>query len=254
MAFTTKVRFWWEMYRCSPGVLRAEGFFGRHPVREQLVAHDAVTTLELGHYNTGYVPNPDGLIGSIRRCPKGIAGAVCQPSGSGCSIHNYVAAYDIEYNYNRYIRASITPEDFDEWWFPAVCKYTLAQVRTIEGIKNIFGEQIWRWFGWSIGDFMHWQINVPPERCEVDWNTVPGMGVEGDMNARKILDRLGVAGLTTLGRRGAFLGAANWYFGESQPADDENLVEVLLAWSLLNGGTSSTVPQVKMVSVVRSIG
>ena len=55
-------------------------------------------------------------------------------------------------------------------------------MRAIEGIKNQQGEQIWRWLGWSIGDFMHWQINVPEWRLEVDWNTVPGSGVEDTMN------------------------------------------------------------------------
>ncbi len=178
MAFTTKVRFWWEVYRCSPGTKRPEGFFGRHPTYEQYVAHDAVSALEQGHLGAGYVPENDGYIGSKRWCPHGIAGATCQPSGSGCSIHNYVVAYDIEYNYNKHIRARTYPEDFAEWWFPAVCKYTVTQVRAIEGIRNLDGEQLWKWLGWSIGDFMHWQINVPPERCEVDWNTVPGWEVD----------------------------------------------------------------------------
>lgn len=182
MASTYNIRSWYPFYRCSSGVLRPEGFFGRHPVYEQEITHDAVTALEQGHYGSRYEPEQDGFIGSRRNCPKGIAGAICQESGSGCSLHNYCLAYDVEYNYNRYIRARITPKDFDEEWFPWVCKYTLAQVLAIENIRNIQGDQMWRWLGWSIGDFMHWQINVPSWQLKVDWNTVPDIGVEGDMN------------------------------------------------------------------------
>ena len=181
MASTHNVRKWYEAYRCHPGVERESGFFGRHPVYEQKVSHDAVTALEMAHPGSGYVPENDGWIGSKRNCPRGLAGALCQEDGRGCSIHNYCLAYDIEYNYNRWIRAKVIVGDFDEDWFPWVCKYTLAQVRAIEGIKNIFGEQMWLWLGWLIGDFMHWQINVPPERLEVDWNTVPGYEVDDGM-------------------------------------------------------------------------
>ncbi len=181
MASTTQVRSWYYLYRCSPGVLRGEGFFGRHPVYEQNISHDAVSALEQGHLGSGYVPDDDGFIGSKRQCPYGIGGRKCQPDGNWCSIHNYCLAYDIEYNYNKHIKTRVYPEDFDEGWFPAVCKYTLEQVRAIEGIKNTHGEQIWLWLGWPIGDFMHWQINVPDNRLEVDWNTVPGAEVEPDM-------------------------------------------------------------------------
>ena len=181
MASTVLVRQWYSMYRCSPGVLRGEGFFGRHPVYEQTISHDAVSALEQGHLGSGYVPASDGWIGSKRQCPYGIGGRLCQQDGNWCSIHNYSLAYDIEYNYNKHIKTRIRPEDFDEDWFPAVCKYTLEQVRAIEGIKNLEGEQMWFWLGWAIGDFMHWQINVPEHRLQVDWNTVPGREVEPDM-------------------------------------------------------------------------
>jgi hypothetical protein len=181
VASTTQVREWYHLYRCSQGVRRPEGFFGRHPVYEQEVTHDAVNALEQGHLGSGYVPESDGFIGSKRQCPYGIGGRECQPDGTWCSIHNYCLAYDIEYNYNKHIKARTTPEDFDKWWFPTVCKYTLEQVRAIEGIKNVQGEQMWFWLGWLIGDFMHWQINVPEDRLEVDWNTVPGHEVDDDM-------------------------------------------------------------------------
>ncbi len=196
MAFTSMVRSWWDFHRCSKGEVRPTGFFGRHTVWQQPELADAVTALEAGHINSGYVPSSDGYIGSRRDCPHGIAGATCQPSGSGCSLHNYVIAYDIEYNYNKHIRARSHPEDFDAWWFPAVCKYTLAQVRAIEGIKNTDGEQLWTWLGWAIGDFMHWQINVPYYRSAVDWNTVPTGKVvtDEDMMFVEYSDGFGVAG------------------------------------------------------------
>ncbi len=181
MASTVQVREWYYLYRCSPGVQRPEGFFGRHPVYEQTISHDAVTALEEGHHGCGYVPDTGGWIGSKRQCPWGIGGHICEGDGDWCSIHNYCLAYDIEYNYNKHIKTRITEEDFDEEWFPWVCKYTLEQVRAIEGIRNLEGEQMWLWLGWPIGDFMHWQINVPEERLEVDWNTVPGYVVEDDM-------------------------------------------------------------------------
>ena len=198
MAFTSTVRSWWDFHRCSKGVVRPTGFFGRHTVWQQPELADAVTALEAGHINSGYVPSSDGYIGSRRDCPHGIAGATCQPSGSGCSLHNYVIAYDVEYNYNKHIRARAYPEDFKAWWFPAVCKYTLAQVRTIEGIKNTDGEQLWTWLGWAIGDFMHWQINVPSYRAVVDWNTVPTSKVvteeDNDMMFVEYSDGFGVSG------------------------------------------------------------
>ena len=252
MASTYNVRKWWWGYRCSQGILRLKGFFGRDPVFEQAISHDAVNALEDGHYGAGYVPVNGGWIGSKRQCPRGLGGARCQDSGSGCSLHNYVLAYDIEYNYNSYIRARVTPEDFDEWWFLAVCKYTLAQVRAIEGIQNTFGEQMWKWLGWSIGDFMHWQINVPPWRCQVDWNTVPGVEVVDDMNSRRVLNNIGLPGLKILGAAGAFAGKAEWYFGSSKTSDDDNLVEVLLAWTIQKR-VSAAAPVVEYVKVVKDV-
>jgi len=39
------------------------------------------------------------------------------------------------------------------------------------------GDRLFRWLGRDLGDTMHWQIDVPPERAIVDWTTVPGDGV-----------------------------------------------------------------------------
>jgi hypothetical protein len=253
MATTHLIRSIYDYYRCSPGVKRPGGFFGRHPVYEQEVTHDAVSALELGHLGAEYVPEADGWISSKRWCPHGIAGALCQPSGYGCSLHNYCLAYDIEYNYNKHIKARTYPEDFDEWWFPAVCKYTLEQVYAIEGIKNVHGEQLWKWLGWSIGDFMHWQINVADPR--VDWNTVPGVGVEGSViDSRKILDLVGPDGLLNLKAAGAWIGTVSWYFDGSSDAEEganDNLVEHLIAWSLKEAAAPG--PMIEYARVVKDI-
>ena len=258
MASTHQTRDWYDLYRCSPGVLRPEGFFGRHPVHEQDITHDAVTALEQGHYGSGYVPESDGWIASKRWCPHGIAGAICQPSGSGCSLHNYCIAYDIEYNYNKIIHARVFPADFEESWFTNVCKYTLDQVYAIEGILNTDGEQMWKWLGWAIGDFMHWQINVPEDRLEVDWNTVPGVEVVDDMaiDSRDILDLLGPAGLLNLKTAGAWEGNVPWYFDGGSDAEEganDNLVEHLLAWLLTEAGSPVPGLDIKYVKVVQDV-
>ena len=126
---TFEVREAWMFYRCSPGIRRAEGFFGRTPVLEQALTHDAVTALEQAHLGAGYVPTAGGFIGSRRACEDGgIAGANCQPSGAGCSLHNYCLAYDIEYNYNRHVQHSITPADLAAGPHKAVFKYTPIQI------------------------------------------------------------------------------------------------------------------------------
>ena len=231
MAFTSTVRTWWAAYRCTPGVRVPTGFFGRHPV--YAANQDGITAtqvLEQGHIESGYVPTAGGYIGSKRQCPAGIGGKTCQESGADCSIHNYCMAWDIEYQYNLYIRTSVEPEDFSEDWFPAVCKYTLSEVRAIEGIKNTTGEQMFRWLGWAIGDFMHWQINVPPTRMTVDWNTVPNQDVEeGDMEQfyQDMLDQWSAEDLDTMKTAGFWDGNTDYYKGESaspHPDDVKNLV------------------------------
>lgn len=197
MALTATVRSWWAAWRCTSGVKVPTGFFGRTPVyaaNADMVI--AIQALEKGHLGSGYVPTVGGYIGSRRSCPSGIGGKACEPSGKNCSLHNYCVAVDVEYNYNKNISAKVYVSDFDEPWFHTVCKYTLAQVRAIEGIKNTSGEQMFLWLGWAIGDFMHWQINVPPTKMTVDWNTVPGGVVvvpEGDNMFCKYGDGFGTA-------------------------------------------------------------
>lgn len=173
MASTSIKRSWWELYRCSPGVLRAGGFFGRGPVYEQEITHEAVSALEQAHIGSGYKIHPGGYIGSKRNCPAGIGGRRCAENGDHCSMHNYVIAYDIEYNYNKL--SPQYPQRVDPW-DPAQTPfhvYTAKQVLAIENVRTKDGRALFRWLGW-IGDFMHWEIDVSPSGVSVDWNTVPG--------------------------------------------------------------------------------
>ena len=176
MATTQYIRNAWHMYRCHAGWIRPGGFFGRSPVYQQSHTRDAMTALEMTHLNTGYVPHNDGWIGSRRSCPAGIGGKVCQPDGTNCSLHNYCLAIDVEYNYNklspRYPRRVNPWSDLER----PLHKYSRATVIAINGIKDVHGRQVWKWLGY-IGDFMHWQINIPvAAHIEIDWSTVPGEG------------------------------------------------------------------------------
>jgi hypothetical protein len=114
-----------------------------------------------------------------RLCPTGISGQTCQPDGSGCSLHNYRIAVDIDpyaYGNPHFKKAFGDGWDFDD------CKVTRPQVEAVEQIRNAQGEQMFRWLGWSIGDTMHFESQVPPARTTVNWDTVPGTGIGvGDM-------------------------------------------------------------------------
>lgn len=176
MASTFIKRGWWYLYRCTRGPEVPSGFFGRYPV---FAANDdvveCVSALEQAHLGSGYVPTTGGWVGSIRHCPAGIAGQECQPSGKNCSLHNYgPIAWDIEYNYNK-LSAYYPNRHTAEQIFVRdrnIHKYTPEIVSAIEGVKNLDGEPLFRWLGW-IGDYMHWELDVPPESANVDWSTVP---------------------------------------------------------------------------------
>jgi len=175
VASTTIKRGWWYLYRCTNGIEVPTGFFGRYPVRaanEDVAV--AVRALELAHLGSGYVPTSGGYVGSKRTCPAGIGGKTCEPSGKNCSLHNYCIAWDVEYNYNKLGPYYPNLHSLDDIFVrdANLHKYTPQQVAAIEGVKNLDGEPLFRWLG-HIGDYMHWEIDVPPERVSVDWSTVP---------------------------------------------------------------------------------
>lgn len=175
MASTNLKRQWWHAYRCTPGIVSPYGFFGRHPVRaanEQVV--EAWYALEQAHLGMGYVPTKGAPTGTRRNCPAGILGRPCKPNGQDCSLHNYCIAIDVEYSLNRkgphypknHTRQDVFTRDRH------LHTYTLEQILRIEGVLTLTGTPLFRWLGW-IGDYMHWEIDVPPEEVSVDWRTVP---------------------------------------------------------------------------------
>jgi hypothetical protein len=169
---TMKVRNWWHLFRCSYGDKVPTGFFGRDPVYAQNPEH--VVALERAHLAAGYAPTPGGFIGSRRSCPAGIGGKTCTENGKDCSLHNYGLAWDVEYNLNPHFRRRLSDEDLTELHAQGSTKYTPEIVNRILSVTNTLGEQMFGWLGYVIGDTMHWQINVPPERQSVDWSTVDG--------------------------------------------------------------------------------
>jgi hypothetical protein len=106
-----------------------------------------------------------------RECPTGIGGNPCLPSGTNCSLHNYGIAVDIDpFGYGN---PHFQRRYGDGWDFSDI-KLTQDQVEAVETIENTFGERMFRWLGWTIGDTMHFEAQVSPDRCQVDWTTITG--------------------------------------------------------------------------------
>jgi hypothetical protein len=176
------------MYRCSPGTLRPGGFFGRSPVYEQDITHEAVSALEKAHIGSGYRTHSNGYIGSKRACPAGIGGRTCKSDGTNCSMHNYNVAYDVEYNFNKL--SPSYPQRVNPWhpYETQFHTYTQSQVYAIENVRNKEGKALWKWLGW-IGDYMHWEIDVAPEEVSVNWDTVPGFDAPDVVREDIMLER-----------------------------------------------------------------
>jgi hypothetical protein len=115
---------------------------------------------------------PGGFIGSRRQCPNGIGGQKCTFDGSGCSLHNYGLAWDIDYQYNPHLKRPISEGELDQLFAEGKTLYNRWIVQGIEQVKTVGGRQAFQWLGYSIGDLMHWQFNAPPEDQEIDWATV----------------------------------------------------------------------------------
>ena len=171
----------WEWQPTSEHLSRVR-LLGRYPVKVQPQLVDAVAAMDAVFVRTGY-ENPCDYVGSYMF--RSIAGY-----NGLASTHAYAVAIDHDYggdtdgdgdptiDKNPHIHRPIVPGDpgFGVEW--QILEY---QVRAIEAIKNTHGEQMWRWLGWPIGDTMHWEIMVRPERTEVDWDTVYPPEEETDM-------------------------------------------------------------------------
>ena len=97
-------------------------------------------------------------------------------------MHNYLAAIDIEYGgndrtatYNKHLKKNKP----DPAWVYRNCKFTEANYDAVMRVKNLQGKRMFRWLGLINADTMHWEIDVPPDQCKVDWSTVPGNGGGG---------------------------------------------------------------------------
>ncbi len=130
-------------------------------------AVEAVKAWEQAHKATLYTPSSVWAYNM-----RGIGGAPCSCTNDGrCSLHAYGLAIDVDPRDNPY-----------SWGSPWNGKYTRPQVAAVEGILNVHGDPIWAWGGrWDKPDRMHWQVQQPPIRMQVDWATVPGRKEDDDM-------------------------------------------------------------------------
>lgn len=173
------MRSWWADYRClntQPSKQATIAVLGRNAGYCADAAHEAFTALDRTLEAHGYGPAETAWI--PRNCPAGIGGRTCQPDGTNCSVHNYGLGIDVDpYGLgNPYFRDRTTgkgiPFSAGRWTFADI-KLTRAQVEAVEAIRNTHGEQMFRWLGWAIGDTMHFEMQVPPSRTAIDWDTVP---------------------------------------------------------------------------------
>lgn len=180
---TSTLRALWADYRCvyqdrdrrSRLVDDTFRMWGRYVGGVPKVAVDAYRAAEQALVVSGY-PLPDSIW--VRRdCPTGIAGATCQPTGTGCSLHNYLCAFDLDPLLNRQSPGG-----------RFAGRIQADQVAAVEAIRNIDGDQVWAWGGWwALPDRMHFQLNVAPDRLVVDWSTVLGGNVTAPANRNEFV-------------------------------------------------------------------
>lgn len=171
MVSTATMRSWWSAYRCLPGstLEKPITLFGLNAGVCASNAYDGFKALESALVANGYRNTASVWI--PRDCSTGIGGKPCQSDGTNCSLHNYGVAVDIDpyaHGNPHFLKA------FGDGWDFTDCKITRPQVTAVEAIRNTTGEQYFRWLGWAIGDTMHFELQVPPSRTEVNWSTVPG--------------------------------------------------------------------------------
>lgn len=184
MVTTTQLRIWWADYRCiksTSSQVVAISLFGRNAGYCPKPMVGPFQALERALVATDYTDVRSVWI--PRECPAGIGGATCQPDGSGCTLHNYKIAVDIDpfaQGNPHFEKPYGSGWDFDD------CKITRRQVDAVEAIRNVHGEQVFRWLGWLIGDTMHFEPQVKPSRTEIDWDTVAQPTTGGSMPALPI--------------------------------------------------------------------
>lgn len=144
-------------------------FFGRTIGGIPVPAVDAYAALEMVFRATSYTPKSRWAYNF-----RGIGGTVCTCSEYGrCSLHSNGIAVDNDPRLNPYVGGEF---DWDKTAF------TRVQIDAVYAILNTYGERMWDWGGyWTRHDYMHFELGVAPDRCEVDWTTVAGFdGVQED--------------------------------------------------------------------------
>ena len=153
MASHAQIEEWWAGRRCQ-GPHVSLDLNGRYPVRLQPELEAAGVALSLAITDNGY-KSPMGATGSYS----------CRTIGGSdtWSLHAYAVAIDWDYPSNPYLRGTRIERGFGT---DPRFDLTEEQVDAVEAIKNQWGESIWRWLGWTIGDTMHVQVDVEPSRCQ----------------------------------------------------------------------------------------
>ena len=160
---------WWMDWIPGRDRMRVR-FFDRYPTTAP-PAVPAVMALERALLDSGYEPREGSPIGSY--AARYVGGGALQYDADGklllrspdtgrpVSLHAVPIALDVEYDRNPYLSEPV-PRGFgtDDRF-----ALTEANVAAAEAIVNVHGERIWRWLGYGLGDTMHFQLDVPPDRC-----------------------------------------------------------------------------------------
>ncbi len=182
MVRTATVRNWWSGYRClnsQPSKQATITLLGRNAGYCATPAYTPFKAVEQTLWAHGYQAERAWI---PRNCPGGIGGKPCQADGTNCSLHNYGIAVDVDpfglgNDYFRTTAGRGIPYAAGRWSFGDI-KFTRTQIEAVEAIRNTGNEQMFRWLGWAIGDTMHLEIQIPPSRAAIDWDTVPEGEVE----------------------------------------------------------------------------
>lgn len=250
----------WVAYRCLNGkadsLRKPLTLFGRNAGYCAAPMYDAFKAQEMALTAKGYTDVKS--IWVPRNCPTGIGGQSCEADGTNCSLHNYGVADDIDPfghgNPHFYVGWGKMPKDWNRPWNFSDIKLTRAQVEAVEAIRNVQGEQMFRWLGWINGDTMHFEGQVPPSRCEVDWFTVAGYSIDPPLEEEDDMFGLDIGRgddpVVTdqrVGRLQAFLVRRGYNLGTSGPNGDgvdgragPTTRSALNAWKLANGITAKT--------------
>jgi hypothetical protein len=145
---------WWGDRICGKDRIDVT-FMGRAPVRIQPEMQAAVEALEKALVDNGY-ELPIDATGSYS-CRK-ISGT------NTWSLHAVPIAIDVDYPNNPVLSYALEPG----WGTDPRITMTEAQVDAVAEIVNDDGTPIWKWLGWRTpkADPMHFEIDVPPDRCQ----------------------------------------------------------------------------------------